>query len=849
MKVIDAARRWHAWWRFPHLRSFELHLWGRFWHGRHAWGKVLFGARREVWSSGESLTAWKLQGSIFRQLVAAIFVPALFAILLVAGLCHVVVLWPALDWPWGGWTLNAEAQLGYLSTLGQISAGMLTLYFTAISVVASTGYARVPGDIRTLIVQDQVGSFYFRILAQFAATTIVMLVALVFGLTLGPLNVLLASALALFSILSFWALGQRAFRLFDPTALSESLNQELAGAVTAVTPERFGWDEISLQAHNQRRAEQALNSYRNLIAIAAQPENAGGGRLVDLGRSLLAVLKFYVERKSRIPSKSFWFKRANKHKDWLLARQHELDIALATDTSLAPDQIPDLVWFEAHVAKLTEAIATELGRRDDFPGLARLADHLREVMDTFGRNCAVTEGLLVARIAGAPILERCRRVDFGAVTESDFNHTTQALAALELQSCNVIEAFLGTVRVIDQLSASAVERRVNRVVWGDAQSIYGPGPIPRQVVEQLEWLRGCLEFEVKVEGQIVSPAWLPVEMVSLGMVRFLHESVTRIMDETERCFGAVPPAGPAPHAVAEAENCLWGLEACNKLAKHIERYEALADELAAKNRSKEYQWPKVDWADMRKRIATLRNQLVVKLAGCAARLVTLPASGNWPDYFGRSYAVLGDEAFDAMARGDEQQFGQVFPTYFSCAFLAMDRLGKKPGSETRNYIIQMSPVKDLLDLSGYALLFSALDNKTFEATVKHCWDERFASNADPAWRAVQIALLVLIAEPSLWQEPSSTLRTRWHYGMDRLLRQRRIVTDRYDHFGEDDAPVHASPLVRAYARSMSVLFEAHDIFLSRYVYQRPEAAGLNKPHAIRSFDAEFDRENPPAAHG
>lgn len=848
LAILSVLRRWHAWWRFPHLRSFELHLLRRVWLGRRMWGSIRFGVHREVWSSAESLSAWKFQGVIFRQLFMAIFVSALFSILLVAGLSHSVVLWPTLDWPWGGWALNAEAQLSYLSTLGQVSAGMLALYFAAISVVASTGYARVPGDIRSLIVHDQVGGFYFRVLTQFAATTVVMLTALVFGQSLGPLNVLLVSALALFSILSFWMLGQRAFRLFDPAALSETLNRELVGAITAATPERFGWDEMSLQTHQQRRAERALNSYRNLVTIAGQPENTSHG-LTDLGRSLLAVLTFYVAAKSRIPSQSYWFKRTNRHKDWLLARQHELDIALATDTSLAPEQVPDPTWFESTSAKLLQEIAVELGKRDDFPGLALLANDLRETMDAFGQSCAVAEAVLVARIAGAPILERCGRVDFGAVTESDFNRTTQALAALEFQSCTLIEAFLGTVRVLEKLSPSAVEARLARLDWSAAKSIYSSGPIPRHVVEQLEWLRSCLEFEAKLEGRIVSPAWLQVEMASRGMVRFLHEAVIRLMDEIERTFGAPAPARPPSHAVVTAENCLWGLEGCNKLAKHLERYEALATELTARNRSKEYQWPKTDWSALHKRISALRNRLVVNLAACAPRLTALPASGAWPDYFGRSYAVLGDETFDAMRRGDAPQFTQIFPAFFACAFPAMERIGKSPGPETRNYVVQTSPVKDLLDLSGYALLFSALENQPFETTVRQCWDERFNSNADPGWRAAQIAFLVLIAEPSLWEESNPTLRTRWHYGVQQLLRSRGIVVDRYDHWQDDDAPVHPHPLVRAYARSVSVLFEAHDIFLSRYLYQRPDAAGLIKPNAVHSFDVEFDRENPPAPHG
>jgi len=108
------------------------------------------------------------------------------AIIVVAALIVVersFKIWLAIALP-----LNAEAQVNYLSTLGQVSAAFLALYFTALSVVVSTAYSRVPGDIRGLIMREEVGSFYFKVLAQFAAVVTVMLAALVLKFSVGPLD-------------------------------------------------------------------------------------------------------------------------------------------------------------------------------------------------------------------------------------------------------------------------------------------------------------------------------------------------------------------------------------------------------------------------------------------------------------------------------------------------------------------------------------------------------------------------------------------------------------------------------------------------------------------------------------
>ncbi len=329
------------------------------------------------------------------------------------------------------------------------------------------------------------------------------------------------------------------------------------------------------------------------MAIALESKYAGGRQLVDLSRALLSILRFYIVQKTRIPSASFWFRRTNKHKDWLRATQHEVDLALATDTSLVPEQIPDPNWFELKAATVLRDIARALADRRDFANLSRFADDLRSSMDVFGGHGAIEEGILIARIAGMPIIDRCRQEDFSAVPEAELVRVTHALEAFEFQCCAFIEVFLGLVRVLEQLSPAALDRRLAHVDWAAEKSIYAPGLNPRKVVEQMENLHRCLKFEAALEGQVLSPVWLRTEMASRGMVQFLDHAVTQILVELERAF-APPPAGTAPHAVMVAEHCLWGMEACNKLAKHFQAVETLVAAHIASNRSKEYTWPATD---------------------------------------------------------------------------------------------------------------------------------------------------------------------------------------------------------------------------------------------------------------
>ena len=336
--------------RSPRLLYYELQFRPWFWRHRENLQRRLF-QLRALRSKGQS-SAQKFQSalSIFGQLVSIIMWRMLGAIIVVSGLMFI-------DKAFGSWLanalpLNAEAQLNYLSTLGQVSAAFLALYFTALSVVISTTYSRVPGDIRGFIMREEVGSFYFKVLAQFAAVVTVMLAALVLKFPVGPLNMLFVTLFCLFSIFCFAVLGVRAFEYFDPTSLLPSVGRDAQRAIELVLVGSQHWKDRSFQAHHYRQAHELANSYGNLVTLGVQSGAPDGGGLKEIAAHLLVVLRFYCERKCKIPSASYWFARTYKHKDWLLSSYSEVGIALETATALQPEAVPNHLWLEEQLAQV-----------------------------------------------------------------------------------------------------------------------------------------------------------------------------------------------------------------------------------------------------------------------------------------------------------------------------------------------------------------------------------------------------------------------------------------------------------------------------------------------------------------
>ena len=308
-----------------------------------------------------------------------------------------------------------------------------------------------------------------------------------------------------------------------------------------------------------------------------------------------------------------------------------------------------------------------------------------------------------------------------------------------------------------------------------------------------------------------------------------------LLESIENVFGKETEAQlDQKNYVLVAQLVQRGLEACEKLSKHFARYKVLYEELVAFNRSKEYEWPTIEWDSFQTKIASLRERLVIALAKSSAELAKIPESQSWPDFFGHAYSVLAEECFVAMEAGKEELFKIVFPAFFQLALQASDKLRQKFIADLRNIHLSGDPLADLMAISGYSMLFSELDTKGFWNFTKQCWDNYFTIYTDENSKQRMIQFLYLIVEPSLQASsgPRSYLRSRWQQMFRRVLRARGVIPQESSWYGRRNAVNHSSLLIRIFSQSEYLLTEPHDVFLALYIFKRSESAAIAKPHDV-----------------
>jgi hypothetical protein len=154
--------------------------------------------------------------------------------------------------------------------------------------------------------------------------------------------------------------------------------------------------------------------------------------------------------------------------------------------------------------------------------------------------------------------------------------------------------------------------------------------------------------------------------------------------------------------------------------------------------------------------------------------------------------------------------------------------------DARNIRLSVDPLLDLMAVSGFAAVFAELDNKNYWKAAENCWNNYLSLYKDDNQRRQIIELLCAVTEPnwSMRITPRDVMRTRWQQMFKRVLYARGVFQERAFWDYRRSAVNHPSLLVRVFCRSEYLSTKPDDVFLTMYIFKRPESAGIKKPHDV-----------------
>jgi hypothetical protein len=810
---------------------------------RQGGAKLKFYGSRFAYSQGEQSRAARLGSLATWQVVKFAVMPLVFAALAVAVFVGFPTAyqqlatskaWPALSLP----SLTAESYVGIMSTAAQATATMLALFFTAVSVVTSTTYAKVTTQIRLLIAQDDLNRRYLRLLGHTAATAMAGIGLHAAGI---PASSVLAGYVLILSsicLLAFLPLGIRTFALFDPSNLTGYPIRTFVRAVTIVTYTGRRWLDPSFQNHANAIGKTQLRILSDLLVFGMAENRPRHDTVLDIAKTVNHLARIYIAKKPAIPSDSFWFTRKPEFKRWEVTSSSMTDITLRAGVAPAPDVVPNHGFVETQCTEITVQSLKHLFERAALDDVTNLLLAVNKTAMAYAQQFEQEESIQLVEAARAVVLEGLRAA---------------AATAEPLKYLQIVDV-LGMAALAPILTAglALTERPVGELlgVAGQLLELNRRGlyaqPHPRKVLESIEDLFHRLEFERAAEGGIKTQLWYVQQIIALAYAEVIRDVIRRIVTTVNNEF-----VSPTAELVTTKQALFAGVwfqravEACHKAKGRVEGLEARYAELKRFHVTK-IQWYPSGADNALLAIEAARVKIVRLLAEIVPELCVVPSGGELPDLLGQVRAWLAEELVAMMVRKQEEGFPELFLAYFN-ASLSVQRhfitLAQQP--EKQDYLrVAMDAILDVMDMSGLAFLFSELDGTAFSKFVGGTWDLYFDQAADkPA--AVRMLYTAIDSKLTLPLFSSSAMqRQQWGLQLVATMEERGIDPNRrIDQFLTRERPKpHSSTVIESVLMGYRhPIDNPHEYFGALYIALLKEAKGIDLPQSVANCIDSIER--------
>ena len=825
-----------------------------FWLVRNSISRVRFKVLSSLFRRRHSLRERLTATVVARRILRAIFLPVLLAVGAV-----VFLVWfdqsllPALlDYleraegaipPESAWTLVERAlswvraiapgqpaegaHAALLVTGAQVTGAFLGLYFAAISVVAGNAYGDVPPDLRSVLIEDPVGSFYLKVVGFTGGTCLFGLGMLALGYSFGAGSAVVFAILGAASVLSFIKLGKRVFEFLDPEAVTSSLASDIATAVNSVAGTGLLTRDRSIQAHHQAIAARKLDAWDEMVSVSIGRSQSASA-LKNIGQNTVLLLRWYSEAKLPIPRESYWFERTLEHPSYLLDGGSNLTSALGAGVWMSPKMEPDQLWLEKRAGEIIQRVVVALLEQGSNGPCVEVVESLNDWIARSAHQLRVSQmemGFQIARRIGSAARAVPAEVREGTDRDRRYGLAVpDCLARAIPHAAGFLNRRLGAL-ALDQLLEDASKATMDGSL--------PLGEFPPRLRANIESFRIEHSVERDIEGSIQTPSWFVQHHAARLLSVDLRTTFESLLNEAEQWLPSQAKLLREGGAVESAAMLIQrGLESVSKLETNGERTDSTLEKLKLRRvKTAGEEWPDVNPEQWKERLRVLRLGLVKELVQLTPLLSTDPPSGDLPDSFGFAYSTLCDAMIDALM--DATTFELVYPILVPSALRAHDRVKSELAESPAENVLYFSTdvMLDVMDISGYAYLWKfSLGKERFWDNVTDVWDDLLSRYRKPADLIRLIAGGEDFHNQRLATSPRSEIRWQWRGRMrqplaDKGFAPRRLVSRTLPNVIAID-PVASTYLQHWESR------KARDLMLSEYLLKRPEAGGIPLPRGV-----------------
>lgn len=732
-----------SYWRRRSLRQVSGRIMTNgYWRRRERSADRRFKVLRVKYHTATSFSNLTTSVAIIRRGVIGTLKASLFGVLLIGG----VMAMEALLIRHAGLPVllpKSSAPFGTFPGLAaQILAALLGFYLATVGIVLGNAYQDVADSVRQLVLRNAVTERYLRIVGMSigAGLAIVLLQSLQI-VWFGYLSI---AAYALLVALSAWALATLAigaFNLLNPISLGGEPLLGLYQAISRIDSKGFHADDPVLNV-TASKADDDLSTLAELIRLTKDRKSVSRVGLVRMVTGLLVELESYSQKKHHLSPDSRWFRKRVAYPRWVESEHSARSMALKTSMPLEPQEEPMPDWLERRVAVLVSAaieacVATE--DKEQALIVIRKVGLTARVLANEGR---VDEATDFANV----VTEGCRNIDVNsdvvAIVYADFPTVFS----------NIL---MGWRDAIDQWPEE-IERVVYATDWDNPKTRMVQIRGPERLRQTAQTLLYQISSEHSIEGKRITPDWYIQSVLAWECIQSVREFLDQFTDRIGQVVRVARVEEMSPNHQA-----VLGTQSLQMLSRADYIIDSMSD-LVADLESLREGFNPTSMPEIETTSEVIKTYRFVVLDALAETLTQLAPEGtkDEPDYFGDALYRLTHYAEEAIAGGDQALVTSIFPSTLSATMKLHDymlRTYRPPTYEITPGVFD--PFLDILDLSGFALIYEAIRGDQSAEPVRNAWGNWINDAADPKRAATRILDHLDIVDSTF--TVISQMRTEW----------------------------------------------------------------------------------------
>gem|GEM_PF-3391093 len=716
-----------------------------------------------------------------------------------------------------------------LTTVAAAAAGLLALFFATVGVIVSTSYVRATTDVRLLIFNEVLNRRYLRLNAHLATVATLGLVLYEFQGVASTALLVYVGIVATICLVGFFPVGIRVFGLFDPSKLIREPIGRIAREISRVRAGHRRSGDPSFQNHARSTAVRQLRVIHDLARLALDEERTTNSSVLSLGGAIHRLARRYASLQQAIPSESRWFPRRPHYANWQASDSSQTQVALATGTMQQPASKPYRGFIHDDLRRITSDTLEALLKGGDAPDAATLLLEVSRTATTLASAQDQAEALALTQATQDVVVEWLLNSELTNLP------TEAAVSVVDVQCVASLAPILDCSKSLCAVEPQAWVAVEHQLRDPTGVRLYEAGH-PREVLIALERVHSQLRFDETSDPLARAETWYLRHVALLAYTAHLRCTVEGVIRAVDANF--VVPARLLVEAEAWLPAAFWllrSIEACAKAGDQVDKLEAAHSGLKPLCRFE------VDWIQLdvpRTRLTEARDSVHVLLGSVVNHLSPSDAGEALPDITGDIRAKIGEHIVTSLAGPDPLDLGsftKLYLAYHQATFAVVLKLllTTLPQGEA---VLATDALRDLLELSGVALLYSELDQTDYGQIVKNTWDADIAKLSD---KTAFIKLLYdtidsRLSGPIFGAGPMQ--RQHWIQLFVGSLAERGVDVLAYEtfHFGGKTHTTHSSDAIESIRTSHQLMFtEPSDYFAALYLTGIEPAEDLNPPATVQ----------------